>query len=43
LREVLRQADTLLLQAPENNELDNINTPLDWQRIDLRTRQGRSE
>lgn len=40
LRDVLRSADTLLLPAPSDDELDNINTPQEWQRLALRNGQG---
>jgi molybdopterin-guanine dinucleotide biosynthesis protein A len=43
LREVLRSTDTLLLPARDNGELDNINTPQERQRLDLRMERGSSE
>lgn len=43
LRDVLRSVDTLLLPAPGDGELDNINTPQEWQRLTLRIGQGTSE
>ncbi|MET1162951.1 MAG: NTP transferase domain-containing protein [Pseudoxanthomonas sp.] len=40
LRDVLDTGDTLLLPPPDDDALDNINTPQDLQRLHERTEQG---
>ena len=40
LRDVLQSGDTLLLPAPGDGALDNINTPEDMERLRGRTEQG---
>jgi molybdopterin-guanine dinucleotide biosynthesis protein A len=43
LRDALQSVDALLLAAPANGELDNINTPQEWQRIGLPITKGGAE
>ena len=42
LRDALSSVDTLLLPAPADGELDNINTPQEWERI-VRPTRGRAQ
>jgi molybdopterin-guanine dinucleotide biosynthesis protein A len=43
LRDALRSVDTLLLPAPGGDELENINTPQEWQRLASRMKRGTPE